>query len=192
MKSPVCKKVILASASPRRRELLQAIVPDFKPAPSRKIEEKYPRNLPAAEVAAYISRVKAEAYSDLVDGETLVVTADTVVVCDGEIFGKPHTEEEARQMLRRLSGRSHYVYTGVTIHGKNKTECFTDCTEVKFASLDNDEIECYIKEMKPFDKAGAYGIQEWIGYIGVESVSGCYYNVMGLPVQKLYRALKQF
>lgn len=192
MKSPVNKKVILASASPRRRELLQTIVPDFELAPNRKIDEVYPHELPASEVAGYISREKAEAYSDLVDDNTLVITADTVVACDGEIFGKPHTPEEARQMLRRLSGRSHFVYTGVTVHGKDKTVSFTDCTEVKFAPLSDEEIESYVNEMHPFDKAGAYGIQEWIGYIGVESITGCYYNVMGLPVQKLYRALKEF
>lgn len=186
------KHLILASGSPRRRELLGAIAPDMSVAPKREIDETYPADIPAMEVAQYLSRLKADAYRDLVTPGSILVTADTVVIIDDEILGKPVDRDEAVAMLRHLSGRTHQVVTGVTVCDGERTESFSDVTDVTFAPLSDDEIAYYVDRYAPFDKAGAYGIQEWIGYIGVESIKGCYYNVMGLPLQALYMTLKTF
>ena len=185
-------KVILASGSPRRHELLEGLGIDFKVEIIKDIDESYPENIPAKETSLYIARKKAEAYKSLTDSGHLVITADTVVVCNETVLGKPSNEEEAVKMLKLLSGKTHQVITGVAISTKEKTESFAVTTDVKFSAISDEEIYYYIDKYKPFDKAGAYGIQEWIGYIGVEYISGSYYNVMGLPIQRLYRELKKF
>lgn len=183
------RKIILASGSPRRRELLSALAPQFETAPSREVDEVYPADMAASEVAPFLSSVKAEAYDDLAFDGSIVITADTVVILDGEILGKPCDEDDAVAMLRKLSGRTHTVVTGVTIMTAMKTVTFSDTTEVEFDHLTDEEITRYVECFRPLDKAGAYGIQEWIGYIGIKGIRGCYYNVMGLPLHALYRHL---
>lgn len=183
-------RVMLASASPRRRELLGMLDIDFTLAPPREIDEVYPDSLPASEVASYLSRLKAEAYREDMPADALVITADTVVVCDGEIMGKPHSEAEAARMLRRLSGNTHQVVTGVSVSTADRTETFSAVTQVEFADLTDEEIGYYVSRYRPMDKAGAYGIQEWIGCIGVKRIDGSFYNVMGLPLHRLYSVLK--
>lgn len=186
--------IILASNSPRRKELLAGLGVPFKVLVIPGIDESYPANLPASEIAEYIAVKKAEPYKEM-EGAT-VITADTVVVCDGEVMGKPKDEDDAYRMLRALSNKVHQVYTGVCIKcnkkdGAGVTEKhFSVCTDVTFKELSDEEIWHYIKEYKPMDKAGAYGIQEWIGYIGITNLNGAYYNVMGFPVQRVYTELK--
>ena len=193
MKSPVNKKVILASNSPRRRQLLKEIVPDFEIAPSRKISEIFPEDLTPFKVAPYLSKIKAEAYCDLVeDPEVLLITADTIVILDNEIIGKPRSPEDAFNMLKRLSGREHIVVTGVTLKSAAKTDTFACHTSVFFDELTDDEIKAYIADFQPFDKAGSYGIQEWIGCRAISQIKGCFYNVMGLPLNLLYNRLAEF
>jgi septum formation protein len=191
--TPPCitdKRVILASNSPRRRELLHEIIADFDIAPSRDIDESYPADIAATRVAEYISQQKSQAYADLVDDNTLLITADTVVLCNGRIMGKPTDADAAKEMLRELSGHEHSVTTGFTIRTSTAAVSVTEETMVTFATLSDDEINEYVERYKPFDKAGAYGIQEWIGCMGIESIHGCYYNVMGLPLHRLYQAIK--
>lgn len=192
MKSPVDYNVILASNSPRRRTLLKEIIPDFEIAESRDIDESYPADLPAVEVAPYISRKKAEGYADLIQDNVLLITADTVVIVDDTILGKPKSAEDAVRMLSLLSGREHRVVSGVTLMTKKKTLTFSCVTTVHFDTIPHGEIARYVEEYKPFDKAGAYGIQEWIGCRGIIGVEGCFYNVMGLPVNRLYNELARF
>ncbi|MBO4599279.1 MAG: septum formation protein Maf [Bacteroidales bacterium] len=181
-------QLLLASKSPRRRELLGQLgiplaIVDVE------VEERVSDPLPASQVAESLARLKAEAYKDdLVEGQVLV-TADTVVVLGNSVLGKPHDHEEAAEMLRRLSGKAHQVYTGVCLRTARKIVCFTECTDVHFRPLSSAEIDYYIDTYKPYDKAGAYGIQEWIGMVGIERIEGCYYNVMGLPLARLYREL---
>lgn len=186
------KNVILASNSPRRRELLHKIIPNFTIAPSRDVDESFPSDIPAHNVAQYISAKKAAAYADLVDENTMLITADTVVLCNGEILGKPKDAHDAADMLRRLSAHEHSVTTGFTIKTFEREVSFTEETFVTFAELSDSEISDYIDIFAPFDKAGAYGIQEWIGCIAISQIKGCFYNVMGLPLHKLYRAIKSF
>lgn len=206
-------KLLLASKSPRRRELLQGLGFPFEVMSLPDVDESYPSSLPASQVAEYIARKKAAAYSDYckqqhivhslsegeggnADGEESLVllTADTVVVCDGDVLGKPHNEQEAFDMLSQLSGKIHQVYTGYCLTplgiAQPKVYGGSVCTDVTFKKLSDEEIRHYIKTYKPFDKAGAYGIQEWIGYIGITGINGSYYNVMGLPVQRIYEDLK--
>lgn len=187
--SITAKNVILASNSPRRRELLQHILPSFQIAPSRDVDECYPDTLPARQVSEYLSRIKAEAYKDLVTDNTLLITADTVVICDNRILGKPKDAAQATEMLQMLSSKEHVVTTGVTVMSATKTISFTETTAVTFNALSDGEIAKYIEVYKPFDKAGAYGIQEWIGCIGISGINGCFYNVMGLPLHRLYKAI---
>ncbi len=185
-------KVILASGSPRRRELLSGLGIGFEIPCKKDIDESNPSDLSADEVALFISRKKAEAYKlDLADNQ-MVITADTVVICQDEVLGKPHNRKDAIDMLMMLSGRTHHVMTGVTITTSVKTVSFSAATDVRFNNLSTEEIEYYVDRFQPYDKAGAYGIQEWIGYIGVEYISGSYYNVMGLPIQRLYRELTKW
>lgn len=182
--------IVLASNSPRRKELLAGLGIDFTVKVLPDIDESYPPTLPAMEVAEYIAEKKARAYKDLLHDDDIVITADTVVVVGDEILGKPHDAADAAKMLRTISGRSHHVVTGVCLSGRNVHHIFSVSTEVAFATMTDEEIGFYVEHYKPFDKAGAYGIQEWIGYIGVTSLHGSYYNVMGLPVQRIYTELK--
>lgn len=184
--------ILLASNSPRRRELLGLILPSFAIAPSRDVEEVYPAELPAADVPAFLSRLKASAYKEDLADRDLIVTADTVVIVDGEIMGKPKSHDDACAMLKRLSGRAHTVITGVTLTTAEKMHTFSEATDVHFAALSDDEISEYVERYKPFDKAGSYGIQEWIGAAAIRRIDGCFYNVMGLPLHALYEQLKSF
>lgn len=186
------KHIILASNSPRRRELLAGLDLDFEVKVLPDIDESYPDNLPAAEVAGYISREKAAPYCALIGEDDLVVTADTVVIVGDEVLGKPKDAEDARRMLQLISGRTHQVITGVCLLTTDKKHSFSVTTDVTFKQFSEDEINYYIEHYKPFDKAGAYGIQEWIGYVGVTSINGSYFNVMGLPVQRLWEEIKKF
>lgn len=189
--APFNGKVILASGSPRRRELLRLIVPEFDIAPSREVNEDYTPGTAADEIPAILSRRKSSAYDDLIGDDTLLITADTLVICDGRILGKPDSPDNAAEMLRLLSGRAHTVITGVTLATKGRRETFSEHTLVHFSELSDGDIEEYITRFKPFDKAGAYGIQEWIGCIGIRGIDGCFYNVMGLPLHALYREIRK-
>ena len=185
-------KVILASNSPRRRELLSGLGLEYEVKVLPDISEVYPDVLQGEDIPVYIAREKAEAYrSGLQDGE-LIITADTIVYIDGKVLGKPVNEEDAYHMLRLLSGRSHLVITGVCLTSAEKQKTFSSVTEVVFDTLSDEEIDFYVKKFKPFDKAGSYGVQEWIGFIGVKGLKGSFYNIMGLPVQRLYQELKMW
>ena len=187
----VDKKIILASNSPRRRELLAGLDLDFEVKVIKGIDESYPETLAPDKVAQYIAAKKADAYVPAIHEDDLVITADTVVIVDNDILGKPHDESEAKAMLRRISGRSHQVVTGVCLVTKDKRREFSVSTDVTFRSLSESEIDYYVSHSRPFDKAGAYGIQEWIGYVGVTGLNGSYFNVMGLPVQRIYAELQK-
>lgn len=182
--------IVLASGSPRRRELLQGLGIDFRVHVLKGIDETYPSSLPAEQIPEYLSRLKAHAYQ-VTEGE-LLITADTVVILDGQVLGKPHSAAEASRMLHALSGHTHTVVTGVTVTTTQRTESLSNATQVTFGPLSDEEIDYYIEHYRPFDKAGAYGIQEWIGYTGITAIKGSFYNVMGLPVQRLYQLLKTF
>lgn len=185
-------KIVLGSNSPRRRELLAGLDIDFEVQVIPGIDESFPETLPAADVPVYIARKKAEAYIPSMPADELLITADTIVWTFGEIMGKPKDREDAIAMLRKLSGRVHEVITGVCITTKEKTISFSASSAVSFARLDEEEIVYYVDKYRPFDKAGSYGIQEWIGYVAVEAINGSFYNVMGLPVRLLYQELKKF
>lgn len=182
-------KIILASNSPRRRELLAGLGIEYEVKVIPGIDETYPENLKQGDIPMFISRKKAGAYN--VKDNELIITADTIVWVDGQVLGKPKDAEDAARMLQLLSGRTHQVYTGVTLTTAEWQRSFVVSSDVEFANINEEEINYYIEHYKPFDKAGAYGIQEWIGYIGVKSISGSYFNVMGLPVQRLYSELKK-
>ena len=182
--------IILASKSPRRQELLKGLDIDFEVHVIDGIDESFPHTLEAEQVPVYISQKKADAY-DIKPGDMLL-TADTVVVLDNEILGKPKNEEQAVEMLHKLSGRTHTVTTGVTMKTCDKQKSFPVTTKVTFRDLTDEEINYYVTKYRPFDKAGAYGVQEWIGYIAVTRLEGSYFNVMGLPVQRIYDELIKF
>ena len=182
-------KLILASNSPRRKELLAGLGVPFEVRVLQDIDEHYPESLPVNEVARYIAKEKADAYRRIVAPDELIITADTVVIVGDEILGKPIDEADAVRMLKLLSGRTHQVTTGVCLLTAEKERCFDVTTDVTFKALTDEEIHYYVDRYRPFDKAGAYGIQEWIGYIGVTGLHGSYYNVMGLPVQRIYQEL---
>lgn len=182
-------KVILASGSPRRRELMAGLGVNYEVRILPDVDESYPDTLQGEEIPLYIAKEKADAYIPMMQPDELIITADTIVWLDGKVLGKPRDREDALQMLRTMSGRTHEVFTGVCITTTDWQRSFTAQTEVRFATLSEDEIIYYVDNFKPMDKAGAYGVQEWIGFIGVEDISGSYYNIMGLPVQKLYREL---
>ena len=182
-------KVILASGSPRRRELMAGLGVNYEVRILPDVDESYPDTLQGEEIPLYIAKEKADAYIPMMQPDELIITADTIVWLDGKVLGKPGDREDALQMLRTMSGRTHKVFTGVCITTTDWQRSFTAQTEVRFATLSEDEIIYYVDNFKPMDKAGAYGVQEWIGFIGVENISGSYYNIMGLPVQKLYREL---
>jgi septum formation protein len=179
-------RIILASASPRRKELLSKLDIDFTVKALHDVDESFPASLPVVQVPQYISRKKADAYRQEMQENDMVITADTVVAVGRRILGKP------KVMLKLLSDRYHRVVTGVTIMTAKRTETFATVSRVRFTRLNDEEIDYYISKYKPFDKAGAYGIQEWIGMVGITELNGSYFNVMGLPVQRLYAKLKEF
>ena len=185
------KQIVLASNSPRRRELLAGLGFPFEVRVLEGIDESYPHDLPVSEVALYIAGKKAEAYRQAITDDELIITADTVVIVGDEILGKPVDEADAVRMLHELSGRTHQVTTGVCLLSSEQESRFAVTTDVTFKTLTDEEIQYYVSHYKPFDKAGAYGIQEWIGYIGVTGLHGSYYNVMGLPVQRIYSELQR-
>ena len=185
-------KIILASNSPRRKELLAGLDVQFEVRVLKGIDESYPATLPTAEIAEYIAQKKAAAYRETIAADELVITADTIVVLGDEVLGKPKDAADARRMLRELSGQTHQVITGVVLTTKERQEHFSVVSNVTFKELTDDEIDYYVETYKPMDKAGAYGIQEWIGYVGVTRLEGSYFNVMGLPVQRIYEALRRF
>ena len=183
--------IILASNSPRRRQLLSGLGIDFEVKVLPDIEESYPDDLPVEQTAEYIAREKAAAYRPLMGNGDLIITADTVVIVDGEVLGKPADGADARAMLRKLSGKTHQVTTGVSLTTMAWQRSFSVTTDVAFKQLEQQEIDYYVDTFSPLDKAGAYGIQEWIGFIGVTGLRGSYFNVMGLPVQRIYEELKR-
>lgn len=196
MENPLCNlsnySVVLASASPRRRELLSLLGIDFAVRPLEGVDESYPHALNPIDVPLYLAEKKCRfAVPDLAENE-LIITADTVVICEGKVLGKPHDWAEATAMLKMLSGRTHTVATGIAVATKERTATSRALTEVTFAKLSKEEIDFYIDRYRPFDKAGSYGIQEWIGCIGISHINGSFYNVMGLPLHLLYTLLRTF
>lgn len=185
-------KIILGSNSPRRKELLAGLDIDFEVQVVPGIDESYPASMQAEDIPLFIAKKKAMAYWDSMTENELLITADTIVWTFDKVLGKPTDRESAIQMLRILSGHEHKVITGVCVSTKSRSVDFSVSSTVCFAKLTEAEIEYYVDKYKPFDKAGAYGIQEWIGYVGVEAINGSFYNVMGLPVQRLYSELKNF
>ena len=188
-------QIILGSQSPRRRELMAGLDLPFT-AVNIDADETYPATLQAGEIPYYISRAKARAYEKQLTEDQLLITADTIVWLDGHMLGKPHDEAEACAMLRQLSGKTHQVYTAVTFatianHQSLSLKTIVDCTDVTFAELSEEEITHYVQKYRPLDKAGSYGVQEWIGYIACTAMNGSYFNVMGFPVHLVYRELKQ-
>lgn len=184
-------KVILASNSPRRKELLSGLGVDYEVKTLPDVDESYPDGLSGEEIAKHIARGKTEAYRSLIQADELVITADTIVWLDGTVMGKPKDEEEAKDMLMRLSGKTHQVITGVCLTTATTQKTFATVTDVTFATLTDEEVDYYVTRYQPMDKAGSYGVQEWIGFVGVENLSGSYFNVMGLPIQRLYTELKK-
>lgn len=185
-------KILLASNSPRRREIMGLLKIPFTVVTIEGIDESYPNDLALDKVSEYISNKKADAFLKRISNNDLIITADTVVICDNKILGKPKDSEDAVNMLKFLSGKTHKVTTGVTIATKDKRISFSSESLVTFADLTEDEIRYYVDTFHPLDKAGAYGIQEWIGAVAVAKIDGSFYNVMGLPVHRLYQALKNF
>lgn len=184
-------KIILASNSPRRRELLSGLGVDYEVKIVPGIDETYPESLNGEEIPVYIAQEKANAYRASLQPDELVITADTIVYVDGMVLGKPVDEADACRMLRMLSGRTHQVITGVCLTTVDFQKFFASVTEVTFDTLSDEEIGYYVEKYRPMDKAGSYGVQEWIGFVGVTGLKGSYYNVMGLPVQRLYKELKE-
>lgn len=185
-------KVILASNSPRRKELLGGLGIDFEVRTLQGIDESYPSTLRGEDIPMHISAKKAEAYRATMADNEMIITADTIVYDNEKVLGKPRDREDAVRMLRQLSGHAHEVITGVSILTKSHTVQFASTSKVYFVALTDEEINYYVDTYKPFDKAGAYGIQEWIGFVGVTRIEGSYFNVMGLPIQRLYTELKNF
>ncbi|HNW89652.1 MAG TPA: Maf family nucleotide pyrophosphatase [Bacteroidales bacterium] len=179
-------RIILASASPRRHSLLGGLGFDFEVV-VRETIETYPLTLKREEIPVYLATLKSDAYDpDEFGPKTLIITADTIVWLNDQIIGKPDSPEHAVSLLKRLSGNTHEVFTGVCLKTNKLSHCFSACSKVTFRKLSDEEIIWYVDKYKPFDKAGAYGAQEWIGFIGIEHIEGSFYNVMGLPTQKLY------
>ena len=183
-------KLILGSKSPRRQNLIKTLGFDVEVRISE-IDEIYPEDLDPRSVPEYLARLKSEPLIDSLNQNELLITSDTVVLLNGDILGKPKDRVDSIVMLNKISGNTHEVITGVSIVGASHAYAFSTVTKVTFSELETSEIEYYVDEYEPFDKAGSYGIQEWIGYIGVKKIEGCYYNVMGLPIHDLYRALKK-
>ena len=186
------KKIILGSASPRRKELLSGLGVEFEVDTRNRFEENYPCNTPQEQIPEVLAEGKSYGFHRPLQNNEILITSDTLVLCEGHVMGKPHTREEAYQMLRLLSGRTHKVITGVTIRNSEKTLTSSDTAIVHFKDLSDKEIYYYIDTFKPFDKAGAYGIQEWIGYIGIDKIEGSYFTIMGFPVHLVYDMLQNF
>ncbi|MBO4570561.1 MAG: septum formation protein Maf [Bacteroidales bacterium] len=182
-------RFILGSGSPRRRELLAGLGIEFTVEPIQGDPESYDCSMPCDEVPVYLARHKSFGYPRPLEPDEVLITADTLVCLDGALLGKPAGREKACEMLRRLSGRTHQVYTGVAVRTAERISSFTACTDVSFKELTDSEIDYYVDNYRPFDKAGAYGVQEWIGYAGITRIEGSYFNVVGLPVQRLYMEL---
>ena len=185
-------RLLLASQSPRRRELMTGCGLPYELAPKYECEEVYPDKLAAEEVPAYLSQLKSNAYPLPLAPNEILMTADTVVILDGRVLGKPHDRDDAQAMLRRLSGHCHTVVSGVTLRTAARRRTFSARSDVWFRPLADEEITYYLDQHKPYDKAGSYGIQEWIGYAAIERIDGSFYNVMGLPIQRVYTELDQF
>lgn len=184
--------ILLASESPRRKYLLQELGLKFRIIKRPYIKEEYPLNLICEEIPVYLAKLKARSCADIIKSGTILITADTVVCLDNEILDKPKNYSDAFRILKRLSGNKHQVITGICIKSNDRESNFYSKSDVYFRDLTDDEIEYYIKLYKPYDKAGSYGIQEWIGYIGIERIEGSYFNIMGLPTEKLYNELCKF
>jgi septum formation protein len=185
-------KILLASQSPRRKFLIGELGFPFETISNRDVEEVFPPNLKREEIALFLAELKANAYKDLlIDNNTIIITADTIVWLENEILHKPKDKADAVNILKKLSGKMHEVITGVSICSKQKNNTFCSITKVYFENLKDEEIEHYLENYKPYDKAGAYGVQEWIGYIGVKKIEGSFFNVMGLPIQKVYKVLEK-
>ena len=182
---------ILASKSPRRNQLLKSLGIDFS-IKIKEVEENYSDNLTKEEIPVFLAELKAKPFLADLKANDLLITADTIVWFKGKVFGKPNNKMEAIQMLQQLSGNEHQVISGVCLTSQNKIKSFYSISSVQFKTLSNSEIEYYVSQYKPFDKAGAYGIQEWIGSIGITHIEGSFYNIMGLPIQKLYEEVQKF
>lgn len=186
------KRIILGSNSPRRKELLAGLDIEFTVDTGNSFEESAEPGTEPALIPLHMSQGKSHGFHRPLEEDEVLITSDTVVITDGKVLGKPHSPEEAAAMLRSLSGRTHEVVTAVTIRDAVTEYSFSDVTEVVFEPLSDEEIAYYIDRYKPFDKAGAYGIQEWIGYIGISSIRGSFYTVMGFPVHRVWKELKRF
>jgi septum formation protein len=184
--------ILLASESPRRKYLLQGMGLKFRLIKRSYLKEEYPLNLSCQEIPVYLAKLKARSCEDLIKSDTILITADTVVCLDNEILDKPENFPDAFRILKKLSGNKHQVITGICIKSKDREKTFYSKSDVYFRNLTDTEIEYYIKLYKPYDKAGSYGIQEWIGYIGIERIEGSYFNIMGLPTAQLYNELSKF
>lgn len=185
-------KLILGSASPRRQELLKSLGFEFLNKPIKADESVWPKDLKAQEIPIYLAEIKADAYENVLKENELLITADTVVWCEGKVFNKPENFAAGKKMLEELSGKMHEVFTAVCLKSANKQTTFYDVSKVYFKKLKPDEIEYYLTNFSPYDKAGGYGVQDWIGYIGIDKIEGSFYNVMGLPVKELYEELVKF
>lgn len=186
------KRIILGSNSPRRRELLAGLGIDFTVDTGNSFAESAEPGVEAHQVPVDMSLGKSHGFHRPLEDDEILITADTVVIIDGRVLGKPHSREEAEEMLHTLSGRTHEVVTAVTIRDKRGEKCFSVSSIVEFCCLEDWEIDSYIDNFKPYDKAGAYGVQEWIGYVGISRIEGSFYNVMGLPVHRIWQELKKF
>ncbi len=184
--------IILASGSPRRQDLLESLGLSFSIFNDIEVDEGFPPELKGADITEFLAKKKSEAYTKPMQKNDILITADTIVCQGDDVLLKPHDKADAVSILKRISGNSHFVYTGVHIRSNDRHRSFVAATEVRFGKLSQEEIEYYIDHYKPYDKAGAYGIQEWIGYVGVEEIRGSYFNVMGLPIHLLYRELEEF
>ncbi len=185
-------RLILGSASPRRQELLKSLGFEFLNKPVKVDESEWPKDLLAQEIPIYLAEKKADAYEEVLKETDLLITADTIVWCEGRVFNKPANFAEGKKMLESLSGKMHEVFTAVCLKSANKQTTFFDVSKVYFKNLKSEEIEYYLTNFSPYDKAGGYGVQDWIGYIGIDKIEGSFYNVMGLPVKELYEELVKF
>lgn len=186
------KKIILASNSPRRRELLRGLDIDFEVDTRNNFNENYSIDVPHRQVPVLMSEGKSHGFHRELRENEILITSDTMVLCGEEVLGKPHSRDDAVRMLKSLSGNEHIVVTAVTIRDAHREETFADTTKVHFRELDDDEIDYYLDKYRPYDKAGAYGVQEWIGYVGISGIEGSFYTVMGFPVLRVYQELQKF